>query len=87
MPVGNAAGDAISSWLNPTSLLIGVLAVLTGAYLSAVFMAGDSVRAEPARPGRRPSARARSAPAPSPASSPLGGLLVLGSDAPDSTTA
>jgi cytochrome bd ubiquinol oxidase subunit II len=45
VPVGNAAGDLVTSWLNPTSILIGVLAVLTGAYLSAVFLAGDSMRA------------------------------------------
>jgi cytochrome d ubiquinol oxidase subunit II len=44
--VGNAAGDMWSSWLNPTSILIGVLGVLTGAHLAAVFLAGDSVRAE-----------------------------------------
>jgi cytochrome bd ubiquinol oxidase subunit II len=43
--VGNAAGDPWSSWLNPTSALIGVLGVLTGAYLAAVYLAGDSVRA------------------------------------------
>ncbi|MEA2284885.1 MAG: cytochrome bd ubiquinol oxidase subunit [Solirubrobacteraceae bacterium] len=45
VPVGNAAGDMVSSWLNPTSVLIGVLAVLSGAYLAAVFLAGDSERA------------------------------------------
>jgi cytochrome d ubiquinol oxidase subunit II len=45
VPVGNQAGDTVSSWLNPTGVLIGVLAVLTGAYLAAVFLAGDSVRA------------------------------------------
>ena len=43
--VGNAAGDMWSSWLNPTSVLIGVVGVLTGAYLAAVYMAGDSQRA------------------------------------------
>src|SRR5918998_2331145 len=43
--VGNAAGDMVSSWLNPTSVLIAVIAVLSGAYLAAVFLAGDSVRA------------------------------------------
>ena len=43
--VGNATGDPIDSWLNPTSALIGVIAVLTGAYLAAVYLAGDSVRA------------------------------------------
>ena len=44
--LGNATGDPWSSWLNPTSALIGVIAVLTGAYLAAVYLAGDSVRAE-----------------------------------------
>jgi cytochrome bd ubiquinol oxidase subunit II len=46
VPVGNAAGDAVSSWLNPTSVLIGVLAVISGAYLAAVYLAGDARRAE-----------------------------------------
>jgi cytochrome d ubiquinol oxidase subunit II len=45
VPVGNLAGDPVDSWLNPTGVLIGVLAVLTGAYLAAVFLSGDSVRA------------------------------------------
>jgi cytochrome d ubiquinol oxidase subunit II len=45
VPVGNAAGDLVTSWLNPTSVLIGVIGVLTGAYLAAVYLAGDSRRA------------------------------------------
>jgi cytochrome bd ubiquinol oxidase subunit II len=45
VPVGNAAGDPFDSWINPTSFLVGGLAVIMGAYLAAVFMAGDSVRA------------------------------------------
>jgi cytochrome bd ubiquinol oxidase subunit II len=45
VPVGNAAGDLVSSWLNPTSVLVGVVGVLTGAYLAAVYLAGDSQRA------------------------------------------
>jgi cytochrome d ubiquinol oxidase subunit II len=45
VPVGNAEGDLVTSWLNPTSVLIGVIGVLTGAYLAAVYMAGDSQRA------------------------------------------
>src|SRR6266511_1784950 len=49
VPVGNAAGDQFSSWLNPTSLLIGVLAVATAAYMAAVFLCGDAARlGEPA---------------------------------------
>jgi cytochrome bd ubiquinol oxidase subunit II len=44
VPVGNAAGDEITSWLNATSLLIGTLAVVTSAYLAAVYLAGDARR-------------------------------------------
>jgi cytochrome d ubiquinol oxidase subunit II len=45
VPVGNAAGDLVTSWLNPTSAMVGVVGVFTGAYLAAVYMAGDSQRA------------------------------------------
>ena len=45
VPVGNASGDALTSWWNPTSVLVGVLAVAVGAHLSAVFLAADSIRA------------------------------------------
>jgi cytochrome d ubiquinol oxidase subunit II len=44
VPVGNAEGDLLTSWLNPTSVLIGILAVATAAYLSAVFLAADAAR-------------------------------------------
>jgi cytochrome d ubiquinol oxidase subunit II len=43
--VGNAAGDLIESWVNPTSIALGVVAILSGAYLAAVFLAGDAGRA------------------------------------------
>src|SRR5687768_11691658 len=42
VPVGNAAGDAIDSWLNPTSVLVGMLAVVTSAYLAAVWLTADA---------------------------------------------
>jgi cytochrome d ubiquinol oxidase subunit II len=45
VPVGNARGDLVTSWLNPTSLAVGVLAVATGAYLAAAYLAGDGARA------------------------------------------
>ena len=45
VPLGNAAGDAIDSWLNPTSVLVGVLAVATSAYLAAVWLTADAARA------------------------------------------
>jgi cytochrome d ubiquinol oxidase subunit II len=44
VPVGNAAGDRFSSWLNSTSILVGVLAVATSAYLAAVYLAADAAR-------------------------------------------
>jgi cytochrome d ubiquinol oxidase subunit II len=40
----DGAGDQWTSWLNPTSVLVGVLAVVLGAYLAAVQLAADSVR-------------------------------------------
>ena len=46
VPVGNAAGHLISSWTGPTSILVGVLAVVTSAYLAAVFLAADAARAK-----------------------------------------
>jgi len=45
VPTGNAAGDEVTSWLNPLSLVIGALFVATGAYLSAVFLVSDARRA------------------------------------------
>ena len=44
VPPGNAAGDAIGSWLNPTSVLGGTLAVGICAYLAAVFLTSDARR-------------------------------------------
>jgi cytochrome d ubiquinol oxidase subunit II len=45
VPIGNARGDLVTSWLNPSSIAIGVLAVATGAYVAAVYLAGDGARA------------------------------------------
>lgn len=45
VPVGNAQGDPWTSWLNATSLTIGVLAVALSAYLAAVYLAADARRA------------------------------------------
>ena len=44
VPVGNAAGDPIISWLNPTSVVIGALAVAISGYLAAVYLAADAHR-------------------------------------------
>jgi cytochrome bd ubiquinol oxidase subunit II len=44
VPVGNAAGDLWSSWLNGTSILVGALSVAVSGYLAAVYLAGDASR-------------------------------------------
>src|SRR3954454_6783092 len=44
VPFGNAAGDLVTSWLNPTSITVGLIAVATSGYLAAVYLAGDATR-------------------------------------------
>lgn len=48
VPPGIARGDLVTSWVNPTSMLAGVLAVGTTAYLAAVYLCGDAQREEQA---------------------------------------
>jgi cytochrome d ubiquinol oxidase subunit II len=45
VPVGNATGDLVTSWVNPLSLAIGALFVATSAYMAAVFLVSDARRA------------------------------------------
>jgi cytochrome bd ubiquinol oxidase subunit II len=80
VPVGNASGDPFSTWLNPTSATTGALAVLTGAYVSAVYMTADAVRAEAPDLERAFRARALGAGVVLGAAA-IGGLLVLRDDA------
>ncbi len=80
VPVGNAAGSLFSSWLNPTSIVIGALAVVTGAYLAAVFLSGDAVRAGEQGLARRFRTRALGAGLVAGAVA-IGGLVVLHADA------
>jgi cytochrome d ubiquinol oxidase subunit II len=42
--VGEAPGNLFSSWLTPTSLLVGVLAIAVCAYLAAVFLVAAARR-------------------------------------------
>jgi cytochrome d ubiquinol oxidase subunit II len=44
VPVGNAAGAHFGSWLGTTQILDGVIAVVTSAYLAAVYLAADCTR-------------------------------------------
>jgi cytochrome d ubiquinol oxidase subunit II len=45
VPPGNARGDLVGSWWNPTSLLGGVLAVGVCAWLAAAYLTADAARA------------------------------------------
>lgn len=44
VPPGIARGDLVTSWLNPTSLITGALAVGTASYLAAVYLTRDAER-------------------------------------------
>lgn len=44
VPRGLARGDVITSWVNPTSLTCGALAVAVCAYLSAIYLTADARR-------------------------------------------
>ncbi|MDQ2622149.1 MAG: cytochrome d ubiquinol oxidase subunit II [Actinomycetota bacterium] len=45
VPEGNAAGDILTAWTGPLSITIGLLFTAFCAYLAAVYLAADSVRA------------------------------------------
>lgn len=82
VPVGNAAGDELTSWTNSTSLVVGVLAVAMGAHLAAVFLGADSMRAE--RPELVDAFRRRALASGGAAGAlAIAGLAVVSSDAPD----
>src|SRR4249920_965473 len=44
VPAGGQAGDPWDSWINPTSILGGILAVVVVAYLAAVYLVLDAGR-------------------------------------------
>jgi cytochrome d ubiquinol oxidase subunit II len=44
VPAGGQAGDPVDSWINPTSVVGGVLAIAAVAYLSAVYLEWDARR-------------------------------------------
>ena len=81
VPAGGDAGDPISSWTNATSLLSGVLAVVTGAYIAAIYLAADATReglADLAEAFRRRSLGAALVAG----AIALGGLAIVESDTP-----
>jgi cytochrome d ubiquinol oxidase subunit II len=74
------AGDPIGSWVNPTSIAVGLLAVAAGAYISGAFLTADARRGTPALVD---SFRRRTLGAGVVAGAlAIGGLLVLRTDAP-----
>jgi cytochrome d ubiquinol oxidase subunit II len=46
IPAGGVAGDPWNSWVNPTSILGGVMAVVMAAYLASVYLVWDARRLE-----------------------------------------
>jgi cytochrome d ubiquinol oxidase subunit II len=44
VPVGNAAGSLIGSWTGALPIAIGLLFVVSGSYLAAVYLAADAAR-------------------------------------------
>jgi cytochrome bd ubiquinol oxidase subunit II len=82
VPVGNASGEAWGSWTGPLPLLVGVLSVLTGAHLAAVFLGADARRADRPDMVRAFRARALGSGAVTGAVA-IAGLAVVSSDSPD----
>jgi cytochrome d ubiquinol oxidase subunit II len=80
VPAGGKAGDPWDSWVNPTSILGGVLAVCVTAYLAAFFLVYDAGRLSDETMvtyfRRRATAAAIAAGVVA-----LGGILVLSNDA------
>ncbi|TML27465.1 MAG: cytochrome d ubiquinol oxidase subunit II [Actinobacteria bacterium] len=76
----HGAGDRLTSWLNPTSAVIGALFVFAGAYLAAIFLVADARREGDAEMVRYFRARAIGAAALAGALA-AGGLVALRSDA------
>jgi cytochrome bd ubiquinol oxidase subunit II len=82
VPPGLATGDLVGSWWNPTSVLGGVLAVGSCAYLAAAYLCADALRLSgtPVADGYRRLALGTGLVVGVVA---LGGIAVLHADAPD----
>jgi len=80
VPLGNAEGDPVTSWLSIVPLLTGALFVATSAYLAAVFLVSDSRRAGDAELERYFTVRALGA-AVAAAALAVAGIFVFRADA------
>lgn len=82
VPLGGSSTEPFSSWTDATSILAGLMAVASGAYISAVFLAGDATRID--LPDLADAFRKRALGAAVVAGAfAIGGLVVVNSDAPD----
>jgi cytochrome bd ubiquinol oxidase subunit II len=82
VPAAGDPSDPISSWTDATSILTGFLAVATGAYVAAIFMAADAQRLS--LPDLVAAMRTRALGAAVVAGAlAIGGLVVVESDAPE----
>src|ERR687896_2081521 len=82
VPIGNAEGEAWGSWTGALPIVVGVLAVATGAHIAAVFLGADARRA--GRPELLRAFRARALGSGVAAGAlAIAGLAVASSDAPD----
>jgi cytochrome d ubiquinol oxidase subunit II len=82
VPAEGDPSDPFGSWTNAPSIFIGLMAVATGAYLAAVFLAGDATRI--GLPDLAAAFRRRALGAAVVGGVfALGGLVVVESDAPD----
>lgn len=82
VPAGERTGNVLGSWLNPTSLLGGVMAVVVCAFLAAVYLTADAERRGNAATVRAFRRRAIGAAVVAGVVA-LGGVFVLQHDAPD----
>lgn len=82
VPADGDPSEPFTVWTNTTSLFIGLMAVVSGTYIAAVFLAGDAVRAN--LPDLAEAFRKRALGAAIVAGAvALGGLAVVEADAPD----
>jgi cytochrome bd ubiquinol oxidase subunit II len=82
VPAGGDSSEPFSVWTGSTSILIGLMAVASGAYIAAIFLAADATRAGMGDLAVAFRKRALGAAVVAGALA-IGGLAVVNSDAPD----
>jgi cytochrome d ubiquinol oxidase subunit II len=82
VPAEGNPGEPLESWTDATSIFIGLMAVASGAYIAAIFLAADATRAK--MPDLAAAFRRRALGAAVVAGAlAIGGLVVVESDAPE----